>query len=51
LLLIARGADTGSISAPGRTALQLSCAAAAGEFEEYEDLLPRSACGEMVPLL
>ena len=50
-LLIARGADTGVITDGGMSALELAEAAAAGEFEQYEDLPSRDEYAEIVEIL
>ncbi len=49
-LFLSRGART-EAEEGGRTALQLAMDAAAGAFEQYEDLPARSAYGEIVELL
>jgi ankyrin repeat protein len=50
-LLLSRGANAGPIVENGTTALQLAKDAAAGEFEEYDDLPSRNDYSEMVDLL
>ncbi len=50
-LLVSRGANTGPIMEGGSTAMQLAKGAAAGEFEEYEDMPPRSKYVQIVDLL
>lgn len=50
-LLIARGADTGPLTAEGTSALGLAIEAMNGAFEEYDDLPPRSEYAEIVELL
>ncbi len=50
-LLLSRGANSGPIVQNGTTALQLAKDAAAGEFEEYDDMPSRSEYSEIVNLL
>jgi uncharacterized protein len=52
-LLLSRGANAGAIveNGTGTTALQLAKDAAAGQFETYDDMPPRTAYGEVVSLL
>lgn len=50
-LLTSRGANLGPIVEGGTTALQLAKRAAAGEFEEYEDLPARGEYDSVVDLL
>ena len=50
-LLLSRGAYVGPIVENGTTALQLAADAAAGNFEEYDDMPPRADYGEVVRFL
>lgn len=50
-LLLFRGANAGPIVENGTTALQLARDAAAGEFEQYDDMPPRMDYLEVVSLL
>lgn len=50
-LLISRGANPGPIVDHGTTALQLAQDAAAGEFEQYDDMPSRDEYGQVVELL
>ncbi len=50
-LLLSRGANAGPITEGGKTALQLAIDAAAGEFDEYDDLPSREEYSGIVELL
>ena len=50
-LLLSRGANAGPIEENGTTLFQLAVDAAAGEFEEYDDLPSRDEYAEVVELL
>lgn len=50
-LLLSRGANAGPITEDGTTLLQLAVDAAAGEFEEYDDMPSRDDYREVVELL
>jgi len=50
-LLLSRGANSGSIAANGTTALELSRAAAAGEFADFDDTPAPAEYNQIVQLL
>lgn len=50
-LLLSRGANAGPICENGTTAFQLAEIAAAGEFEEHDDMPSRNEYSEIVDLL